>query len=120
MAEGWTQLAGGRYYLPGGTLATGWQDIDGKRYHFSSDGLMSIGFVKLESNRYYFDEDGAMVTGAAVIEDRRYLFIRRYWYADSISQIAGRMNMSVNQVSVILSRLRHRLKDDLIERGFDI
>lgn len=53
-------------------------------------------------------------------EDRRYLFIRRYWYADSISQIAGRMNMSVNQVSVILSRLRHRLKDDLIERGFDI
>ena len=53
-------------------------------------------------------------------EDRRYLFIRRYWYADSISQIAGRMNMSVNQVSVILSRLRRRLKDDLIERGFDI
>ena len=30
------------------------------------------------------------------------------------------MNLSVNQVSVILSRLRHRLKDDLIERGFDI
>ena len=63
-----------------------------------------------EINRFLF----------SLSEERRHLFIRRYWYADSIAQIAGRMHMSENQVSVTLSRLRRRLKDELIERGFEV
>jgi len=53
-------------------------------------------------------------------EDRRYMFILRYWYADSIAQIAERMNMSENNVSVSLNRIRGRLRTYLTERGFDV
>ena len=53
-------------------------------------------------------------------ESRRYMFILRYWYADSVADIARRMNVSENNVSVTLSRIRGRLKQRLIERGFDV
>ena len=53
-------------------------------------------------------------------EDKRCMFILRYWYADSISEIANRMKTSENHVSVSLSRVRTKLKAHLIERGFDI
>lgn len=53
-------------------------------------------------------------------EDKRYMFILRYWYADSISEIARRLHISENNVSVSLNRIRRKLKTCLIERGFDI
>ena len=53
-------------------------------------------------------------------EDKRYMFILRYWYADSVSDIAKRFRTSVNNVSVTLSRVRQKLKTLLIERGFDV
>ena len=46
--------------------------------------------------------------------------MRRYWYADSIAQIADRMGMSVNGVSVTLHRLRAALRAYLEERGFTV
>ena len=56
----------------------------------------------------------------ALPEDKRYMFVLRYWYADSISEIASRLNMSENNVSVSLNRVRSKLKAHLIERGFDV
>ena len=53
-------------------------------------------------------------------EDKRYMFILRYWYVDSIAEIAKRIGISENNVSVTLSRIRSKLKARLIERGFDI
>lgn len=53
-------------------------------------------------------------------EDKRYMFILRYWYVDSISEIASRMRMSENNVSVSLNRIRKKLREHLTERGFDI
>lgn len=53
-------------------------------------------------------------------EDKRYMFILRYWYADSVSDIAERFQTSANNVSAALSRLRQKLKLHLIERGFDV
>lgn len=53
-------------------------------------------------------------------EDKRSLFILRYWYVDSIAEIASRAGMSENNVSVSLSRIRSKLKAHLIERGFDL
>lgn len=53
-------------------------------------------------------------------EDKRCMFILRYWYVDGISEIADRMNMSENNVSVSLSRIRGKLRVYLKERGFDI
>lgn len=51
-------------------------------------------------------------------EEKRNLFILRYWYADSIPDIAGRCGMSENHVSVTLSRIRRRLREHLEERGY--
>ena len=48
------------------------------------------------------------------------MFILRYWYADSISEIAERFGLSENNVSVILNRVRKKLKSYLNEKGYDI
>ena len=47
------------------------------------------------------------------------MFILRYWYADSVAEIAKRLGISETNVSVSLSRIRRMLKAYLIERGFD-
>lgn len=48
------------------------------------------------------------------------LFIRRYWYADSVSDIAKNCEMSPGNVSKQLERIRKQLKKHLLERGFDL
>ena len=53
-------------------------------------------------------------------ESRKSMFIMRYWYVDSVSDIAKRLGMSENSVSVALFRIRAELKKHLSERGFDI
>ena len=53
-------------------------------------------------------------------KEKSYMFILRYWYADSIAEIAERFSLSENYVSVTLSRVRKKLKGHLVERGFDI
>ncbi len=53
-------------------------------------------------------------------EKKRHIFICRYWYFDSIADIAVRFGMTENHVSVTLNRLRARLGDQLTERGFDL
>ena len=52
--------------------------------------------------------------------DRRRLFICRYWYFDSISDLASRFGITENHASVILSRLRAKLRDYLLTRGFSL
>ncbi len=52
--------------------------------------------------------------------DKRMLFVRRYWYFDSISELAVRFKMTENHVSVTLSRLRLKLRSFLLERGFEL
>lgn len=51
---------------------------------------------------------------------KRAIFIRRYWYTDSIAQIAQRYDMSQGAVTMILSRLRQKLRRHLLEGGFDL
>lgn len=52
--------------------------------------------------------------------NRKNLFVCRYWYFDSISEIANRFGMTENHVSVTLSRLRLKLHNYLLERGFEL
>ena len=52
--------------------------------------------------------------------DKRSIFICRYWYFDSVSKIAARFRTTENHVSVTLNRLRVKLHNDLLERGFDL
>ena len=50
-------------------------------------------------------------------EDKRRIFVRRYFYSDSISDIATRMRMSVPSVKTTLHRLRTSLKEFLEKEG---
>lgn len=49
--------------------------------------------------------------------DKRKIFVCRYWYADSVKDIAERMNMTENNVSVSLNRMRNQLRTKLLEGG---
>ena len=48
----------------------------------------------------------------------RVLFLRRYWYGDRVKDIARRVGMTENAVSVRLNRMRSGLKDILIKEGY--
>ena len=48
----------------------------------------------------------------------RILFVRRYWYSDSVSELAKRLGMSSNGASVRLSRIRDRLRRFLRQEGY--
>lgn len=52
--------------------------------------------------------------------EKRNMFVRRYWYADSISKIAADYGMLQKNVSKTLERIRKRLKVYLTERGFEL
>ena len=52
--------------------------------------------------------------------DKRDIFVCRYWYADSITDISRRFKMTENSVSVSLNRMRNQLKQYLAERGFEL
>ena len=53
-------------------------------------------------------------------EKHRRIFMLRYWYRFSVSEIAARMGMSENSVSVTLSRVRKKIAEHLKKRGYDI
>jgi RNA polymerase sigma-70 factor (ECF subfamily) len=45
--------------------------------------------------------------------ENRVIFLRRYWYGDSVQQIAGRLAMSENVVSARLARMKGKLRRHL-------
>ena len=51
---------------------------------------------------------------------KRGIFVRRYWYFDNISSIASYFGMTENNVSVSLNRIRLKLHNYLLERGFEL
>ena len=50
----------------------------------------------------------------------RDLFLRRYWYLDSVEALAKRFHMSRTQVTTILYRLRQKLRAHLNQEGFEV
>ncbi len=52
--------------------------------------------------------------------EKRNIFVRRYWYADSVSKIAKDCGMLQGSVSKILERIRKQLKTYLTEGGFEL
>lgn len=53
-------------------------------------------------------------------ERNRNLFLRRYWYLDSVEALAKRFSMSKTQVTTTLHRLRQRLRVHLEQEGFEL
>ena len=77
-------------------------DDVGQAYEFSE--------LVVEINRFF---------SALPVEKRR-IFVCRYWYADSISDIAARFGMSYASVSMTLKRLRTKLQGRLAEQGYEL
>ncbi len=53
----------------------------------------------------------------ALDEEKRNIFIRRYWYLDSVADISARFSMSESRVKTTLFRLRIKLKKHLEKEG---
>ena len=53
-------------------------------------------------------------------KEHRVIFVRRYWYADPIADIALRMNMGQSRVTSILFRTRNKLQKFLEKEGVSI
>ena len=49
--------------------------------------------------------------------DDRFIFMRRYWYADTVTSIAAMMHWGAHRVSVHLSRTRKQLRNYLKKEG---
>lgn len=55
---------------------------------------------------------------AGLHTQKRNIFIRRYYYADDISEIASRYGLTENHTCVVLCRVRKQLKKVLEEEGY--
>ena len=53
-----------------------------------------------------------------VSKESRVIFLRRYWFGDSVRDIAKALRMTENAVSVRLNRIRSGLKTYLSEEGY--
>lgn len=51
-------------------------------------------------------------------EEKRRLFLRRYWYLDSVSAISRRFSISESKVKTTPYRLRGQLRDYLEQEGY--
>ena len=54
---------------------------------------------------------------AALPKDDRFLFVRRYWYGDSVADLAAMTGGSANRISVRLFRIREKLRNTLTKEG---
>jgi len=52
--------------------------------------------------------------------EQRAVFVRRYWYADSIFDVAKRFGMSESKVKSMLMRARNKLRIYLEKEGFSV
>lgn len=52
--------------------------------------------------------------------EKRILFVRRYYFSESVKSLAGYTGMTENHVSVKLSRIRRNLKKYLEEEGYSL
>lgn len=53
-------------------------------------------------------------------KENRIIFVRRYWYSDSITDIAKQFGRNEHNISVRLSRIREKLRKHLIKEGITI
>lgn len=52
--------------------------------------------------------------------EQRMVFLRRYWYMDSVAQIARRFSCSQSRIKSMLFRCRAGLRDYLIKEGYSV
>lgn len=75
-----------------------------------------------EYDDYEFDRIIELINEFLLLlsKENRIIFIRRYWYADKIKEIAETLNISENNVKGKLYKTRNKLKNHLIKKGVNI
>ena len=68
-----------KYKLEDGTYATGWKDINYKRYYFTSKGVMVKGWKEIKKVWYYFDETDGYLWKNATTPDGYYVDFDGVW-----------------------------------------
>ena len=53
-------------------------------------------------------------------EEQRNIFVRRYWYFDSVSEICAKYSLPQSKVKTTLFRMRKKLKKHLSDGGFTV
>jgi RNA polymerase sigma-70 factor (ECF subfamily) len=53
-------------------------------------------------------------------EQKRNIFVRRYWYLDSITAISKRFALSESKIKTTLFRCRRQLKEYLEKEGYTV
>lgn len=77
----------------------------------------------IPDRRYTYDPDrqelGAVLNRflGTISRENRIIFLRRYWYADSIQEISDRYGISQSKVKTSLHRTRKKLSDFLQKEG---
>ncbi|MBQ7923223.1 MAG: RNA polymerase sigma factor [Clostridia bacterium] len=57
---------------------------------------------------------------AALSEEKRNIFLRRYWFMDSVAAIAKRFALSESKVKTTLFRCRSQLREYLVKEGYNL
>lgn len=57
---------------------------------------------------------------STIDEEKRNIFIRRYWYLDSVANISKRFSISQSKVKTTLFRCRNGLREYLEEEGYTL
>ncbi len=89
-----------------------------------------VSFSELEgtlADQTQFSDDGGEALGRAMSDflrtqsaDARNVFVRRYWFLDSVEDISKRYAFSQSKVKSLLFRTRERLKKYLEKEGIEI
>ena len=53
-------------------------------------------------------------------EEQRNIFVRRYWYFDSVTEICAKYSLPQSKVKTTLFRMREKLKKHLADGGFTV
>ncbi len=64
--------------------------------------------------------DSISVFLRSISPEQRRLFVKRYWYAESLSQVASDAGFTEDKVRNVLFRLRKKLKKHLEREGFTL
>lgn len=106
-----------------------------KKYHSNTaekrNSIYDVALCELENcfpSSASVEEEFNAIETARIIDDflktlnqeNRIMFVRRYWYSDSIDDLAKLFHTSSHNISVRLSRTREKLKKYLIKEGASI
>ena len=82
---GWEKINGRKYHFsPGGVMDTKWFEYKGSKYYLNTDGHAETGWDRIDGELYWFNSDGRMETGFRKIAGKVYNFGRdgvmlTYW-----------------------------------------